>query len=78
MRQKVKVSRLADSTDDYVVVSWSVGVGDRIEQGEPLVILETDKTEVEMDSPVSGTVAELLVADGDDVRTGQPICVVEA
>jgi len=78
MRQKIKVSRLADSTDDFVVVSWLVSVGDKIEAGAPLVVLETDKTEVEMDSPVAGTVVEFLADDGDDVRTGQPICVVEA
>lgn len=78
MRQKVKLPRLADSTDDFVVVSWSVGIGDRVESGSPLLVLETDKTEVEFESPVAGTVAELLVGDGDDVHTGDPICVVEA
>lgn len=78
MRQKIKLPRLADSTDDFVVVSWSVETGDRVTQGSPLMVLETDKTNVEFDSPVSGTVMELLVSEGDDVRTGQAICVIES
>lgn len=77
MRVKVKVPRLADSTDDFVVISWSVIVGGAVREGDALLTVETDKTEVDVPSPVSGTVVELSVGDGDDVRTGQVICVID-
>lgn len=78
MRQKVKLPRLADTTDDFVIVSWEVEVGSSIQQGDVLATVETDKTEMELPSPVSGTVVELLVEKGGDVHTGDPICVIEA
>lgn len=78
MRQKVKLPRVADTTDDFVIVSWEVSVGSTVAEGSPLVIVETDKTEMELPSPVGGTVVELLVAQGDDVHTGDTICVIEA
>lgn len=78
MRQKVKLPRLADTTDDFVIVAWAVDVGSTIAEGSTLVTVETDKAEMELPSPVSGTVVELLVANGDDVHTGDAICVIEA
>lgn len=78
MRLTVKLPRLADSTDDYVVVSWEVGAGRHIDEGDPLMVVETDKADVELPSPVSGVVIELLVAVGDEVHTSQPVCVIKA
>jgi pyruvate/2-oxoglutarate dehydrogenase complex dihydrolipoamide acyltransferase (E2) component len=69
--------KLADTADNYVIVEWKVAAGDRVEAGEPLVVVETDKTEVELDAPFSATVVELLAAGDDEVRTGQGICVLE-
>lgn len=78
MRHKVKLPRLADSTDDYVVVSWEVDVGAAVTQGSALVVVETDKTTTELPAPISGTLVEVLVAVDDDVHTGDAICVIEA
>ncbi|MET0909391.1 MAG: biotin/lipoyl-containing protein, partial [Ilumatobacteraceae bacterium] len=47
------------------------------EAGRPLVVVETDKTEVELDAPYDATVVELLVGEDDEVRTGQGICTFE-
>jgi len=69
--------KLADTADNYVIVEWKVAAGDRVEAGRPLVVVETDKTEVELDMPFTATVVELLAAADDEVRTGQGICVLE-
>ena len=77
MRTTFTLPKLADTADNYVIVAWSVGVGDRVAAGQPLVVVETDKTEVELPLPFGATVVELLVAESDEVRTGQAICVLE-
>jgi len=40
------------------------------------VLVETDKVEVEVESPFPGTVTELLVAEGDEVPTGAALCLI--
>ena len=77
MRFEYKLPKLADTADNYVVLEWRVVVGDRVRQGQPLVLIETDKTEIELDVPADGTVGELLAAVDDEVATGQVICVIE-
>ncbi len=49
-----------------VVKSWYIGVGEAVREGDPLVELETDKVAVEVPSPASGVLAEILIdADGE-------------
>ncbi len=43
-------------------------------KGDPLVRVETDKVEVDVESPLSGTVEEILVGVGDEIKTGVLIC----
>ncbi|WP_425568975.1 biotin/lipoyl-containing protein [Pseudonocardia xishanensis] len=50
--------------------------GDPVTAGQPLVVLEAMKMEHTVAAPVDGTVAELRVAQGDQVETGQVLVVV--
>ena len=77
MRTTFTLPKLAETADNYVILEWSVAVGDRVAAGQPLVVVETDKTEVELPLPFDATVVELLVAEADEVITGQAICVLE-
>jgi 2-oxoisovalerate dehydrogenase E2 component (dihydrolipoyl transacylase) len=77
MRVTFKLPKLADTADNYVIVEWKVAVGDRVLSDQPLVVVETDKTEVEVPLPFNAKVVELLVAEGDEAKTGQAICVLE-
>ncbi len=47
-----------------------VAVGDRVEEGDELVILESMKMEIPVEAPGAGTVSELHVAQGDQVQEG--------
>ena len=77
MRLEFKLPKLADTADNYVVLGWQVAVGDRVSAGQPMVLIETDKTEIELDVPADGTIGELLAAVDDEVTTGQVICVID-
>jgi 2-oxoisovalerate dehydrogenase E2 component (dihydrolipoyl transacylase) len=59
------------------IVSWRVKVGDTVSVNQVLVEIETAKSLVELPSPFSGVVTELLVAEGTTVAVGTPIIAVE-
>ena len=53
-----------------------VGVGDRVAEGDILVILESMKMEIPLESPEAGTVVELLVAPDEPVQEDQVVAVI--
>jgi pyruvate dehydrogenase E2 component (dihydrolipoamide acetyltransferase) len=55
---------------DVEVVELCVSVGDKIEDGDSVVVLESDKASMEVPSPASGEVLELLIAEGASVTQG--------
>ena len=58
------------------IVAWKVAPGDEVAVDQVIVEIETAKSLVELPSPYAGTVAELLVAEGDTVAVGSPIIAV--
>jgi acetyl-CoA carboxylase biotin carboxyl carrier protein len=53
-----------------------VGVGDSVSAGDTLLILESMKMEIPLESPIAGRVAELLVKPQDTVEEGQVLVVI--
>jgi len=62
-----------ESVTEGTILEWRVKVGDRIKADDTIVEISTDKVDVELPAPASGTVAELLVQEGDTVTVGQVI-----
>src|SRR5581483_1370217 len=58
------------------LLRWLKAPGDRVQQGEPLVEIETDKVTTEIEAPVSGFLGELTARDGDVVPVGRAIAVI--
>lgn len=56
---------------EIVVSLWFKAVGDRVEANDPLLELSTDKVNVEVAAPASGTLVEILKKDGDKVEPGE-------
>ena len=54
-----------------------VSVGDKVTEGQPLLIVEAMKTMNQIPAPKSGTVKRILVEDGAPVEFGAPLMVVE-
>jgi 2-oxoglutarate dehydrogenase E2 component (dihydrolipoamide succinyltransferase) len=59
-----------------IVVRWLKHAGDRVELGEPLVELETEKISYELESPSSGVVTKLLAQETAEVPVGGPLCEI--
>ncbi len=77
MRYEVRMPRLGETVDEVVLLEWLVEVGDQVEEGAELALVETDKVETEVPSPVAGTVTDLTVSEDAEVNTGDVICVIE-
>ncbi len=60
-----------------VVWKLEVNVGDRIEPGQTLLVLESMKMEIHVDSEVAGTVARVLCKEDDQVKPGQTLIVLD-
>jgi len=59
------------------VLSWLKAVGDRVVVNEPLVEIETDKVTVEVPSPCSGTLYEILKAEQAEVESGTVLARID-
>src|SRR3974390_3376741 len=62
-----------ESVSEGTILEWRVAVGDTIRTDETIVEISTDKVDVELPSPATGTVSEILVQEGDTVTVGQVI-----
>jgi pyruvate/2-oxoglutarate dehydrogenase complex dihydrolipoamide acyltransferase (E2) component len=69
--------KVGDAIDEVVINAIQVEIGAKVGEGQTLFVVETDKTQVEVPAPFAGTVAEILIKVGDDVRTGAPTLVLE-
>ena len=68
---------LAESITEGTIASWLKQKGDRVEKGENILELETDKVNVEVISEEAGVITELKAEEGDTVEVGQVIAIVE-
>jgi multifunctional 2-oxoglutarate metabolism enzyme len=62
-----------ESVTEGTILEWHAKVGDAIKRDDTIVEISTDKVDVELPSPASGVVAEILVQEGDTVTVGQVI-----
>jgi 2-oxoglutarate dehydrogenase E2 component (dihydrolipoamide succinyltransferase) len=68
--------QLGETVTEGTILRWAKKVGDSIVEDEVLVEISTDKVDTEVPSPASGTVLEILVAEGDTVGVGTPLVVI--
>ena len=54
-----------------------VGEGQRVQEGDPIAVIETEKVETELPCPDSGTVVEIVAEEGDTVEVGAVIAWLE-
>src|SRR5437764_151345 len=67
-----------ESVSEGTILEWRVKVGGFIKATDTIVEISTDKVDVELPAPASGTVTEILVEEGDTVTVGQVIARIGA
>jgi 2-oxoisovalerate dehydrogenase E2 component (dihydrolipoyl transacylase) len=69
--------QLGETVTEGTVAQWLKNVGDSVDKYEDFVEVSTDKVNAGVPSPVTGTIRELLVKEGETVATGTPIAVID-
>jgi len=77
MSNQILVPSLGESITEATVSKWLKQIGEQVNSDEPLVELETDKVNVEVPSPSDGTLSTIQVKEGDTVKVGSILGVVE-
>jgi pyruvate dehydrogenase E2 component (dihydrolipoamide acetyltransferase) len=76
-RFEFRLPDIGEGLAEAEVAKWLVAVGDRVKEDQPVVEMMTDKASVELPSPGAGTVVEQVAAEGDVVKTGAVLYVLE-
>ena len=76
MAFEFKLPDLGEGLTEGEIARWLVAEGQQIEEDDPLVEIQTDKTTVEIPSPAAGTVSKLLAGEGEVVPVGTVIVVI--
>jgi len=72
----VTMPRLSDTMEEGTLVSWKVKEGDKVESGDHLADIETDKATMELQAFDDGTVAKLVIDEGATVPIETTICIL--
>ena len=70
MTEKILVPVLGESITEATISKWLKGKGESIKADEPIVELETEKVNLEVSSPINGTITQINFKDGDNVEVG--------
>ena len=77
MKVDVAMPNLGYDMEQGTVARWFKAVGERVERGEPLAEIETDKAAMDMEALVTGTLVEIVSAPGSEVAVGATIAYIE-
>lgn len=79
MATDVFMPALGIAQDSGKLLEWLVQEGKTVQKGQPLMVIETDKTTIEIEAPASGILANVRAHAGEDIPVGQVIAhIVEA
>ena len=74
----VTMPKLSDTMVEGTLVKWVKAKGDKVEVGDILAEVETDKATMEMEAFDEGTLSELYVAEGGTIKVGDKIALILA
>ncbi len=74
---EIKMPRLSDTMEEGAISTWHKQPGDAVAVGDVLVEIETDKAVMEYEAYQAGTLAEILVPEGQNANIGAPIALLD-
>jgi len=78
MQVEVIMPRLGQEMTKGTIVEWCKKEGEKVQQGETLFLVETEKATIEVESEATGILKQILVGEGEEVPVGQVIAIIEA
>jgi len=77
MIKEVKLPEIAENIDEATVIKVLVKEGDNVEEEQSLIEIETEKAASDIPSPVDGTVKEIKVEEGKEIKVGEVILTID-
>lgn len=74
---EIKMPKLGESVTEGTIISWSVKIGDQVNEDEVLFEVSTAKVSAEIPSPVAGKVFKILFNEGDTVTVGTTVAIIQ-
>jgi pyruvate dehydrogenase E2 component (dihydrolipoamide acetyltransferase) len=72
-----KFADIGEGIHEGVILKWEFKVGDTINEGDTLVVVETDKVNAEIPSPVTGVIKKLGPDEGKEIHVGETLAVID-
>jgi pyruvate dehydrogenase E2 component (dihydrolipoamide acetyltransferase) len=69
--------KMSMTMEEGIMVAWFKGAGDTVTAGEPVCEVTTDKVEMEVESPVDGTLSRIVASPEDVIKVGDPIAFID-
>jgi 2-oxoglutarate dehydrogenase E2 component (dihydrolipoamide succinyltransferase) len=73
---ELKLERFSEEMEYATVSRWLKREGDAVAEGEPIVEVEAEKANHELDAPASGVLESILAVEGDEIRVGDALAVI--
>ena len=77
MKKEIKIPDIAENVETGLIAGILVKKGDKVNEEQAVVEVETDKATTDIPSPFSGIVDEIRVSEGDEVSVDQVIMIIE-
>ncbi|MDD3745993.1 MAG: biotin attachment protein [Anaerostipes sp.] len=77
MKKEVIMPKIGLDMEEGTILEWKKAIGDKVEKGEILLEIETDKAVTEVESALDGTLVEIVADEGDTVEITKTIAWVE-
>ena len=77
MAKNILMPKWGLTMEDGTVVAWEIEVGDEVEVGDVIAVVETEKVEVDLESPEAGKVVQILVPEGETAEVGAVLVRLE-
>lgn len=76
MATTIVMPQLSSTMEKGTIVQWLKKVGESVKEGEAIIEINTDKVDVEVESPASGVLLKILVNEGDEVPIKEPVAIL--
>ena len=77
MAYELRLEQIIPEMEYATVTRWLKREGEAVTVGEPLVEVEAEKANHELEAPVSGVIASIVAAEGDEIKVGDTLVVID-
>jgi len=76
-KENILLPAMSDQMLEAELLSWKVSIGDKVNKGDVICEISTDKVDMDLESPYSGEIINLIANEGDMVNVGEPVAEIE-